>query len=457
MAMWGGRFSNDTDELVTKFTESISYDKRMYKQDIQGSIAHVKMLSKQGIIPTEDAIKVENQLKDIKLLIDAGNFEFSEKLEDIHMNIESYLIEQIGAPGARLHTARSRNDQVATDVRLYLRDELDVVLELLKEMKVSLVTIAGKNQDAILPGFTHLQNAQPVLFAHHLLAYVEMFDRDITRIKDCRKRMNVCPLGSAALAGSTFPVDREFVAKELGFDSITRNSMDAVSDRDFVIEICSALSIVAMHISRISEDIILWMSQQFSFIDLGDAFCTGSSIMPQKKNPDIAEISRGKTGRIYGALTSILTITKGLPLTYNRDLQEDKEGVFDALDTTKMVLSVYAKMLLTLTVKKENMLSSASEPALMATDLAEWLVKQGMPFRTAHHRVGSLVKYSEETGIPMNELNLKQMQSVIPEANDECLTLFDPLNAVKARAICGGTAPSEVARQIKFWENKLGI
>ncbi len=457
MVLRGDRFTSDTDELVAKFTESISYDQRMYKQDIQGSIAHVKMLSRQGIIPAEDAVKVENQLKDIKLLIDAGNFEFSEKLEDIHMNIESYLINKVGEPGKRLHTARSRNDQVATDVRLYIRDEIDEMDEMIKELEKVLVTVANDNKDAILPGFTHLQNAQPVLFAHHILAYVEMFERDRTRLLDCRKRLNCCPLGSAALAGSTFPIDREFVAKELNFESITRNSMDAVSDRDFVIEVCSALSIMAMHFSRLSEDIILWMSQQFSFIDLGDAFCTGSSIMPQKKNPDIAEITRGKTGRIYGALTSILTITKGLPLTYNRDLQEDKEGVFDAIDTSKMVLAVYTKMLETIKVKKENMLKSASDPALMATDLAEWLVKQGIPFREAYYQLQSLVKYSEDTGVPMNELTLKQMQKSVPGAKEECLDMFRPESAVNAREVYGGTAPKEVARQIQFWQNRLGI
>ena len=457
MVLRGDRFTSDTDELVAKFTESISYDQRMYKQDIQGSIAHVKMLSRQGIIPAEDAVKVENQLKDIKLLIDAGNFEFSEKLEDIHMNIESYLINKVGEPGKRLHTARSRNDQVATDVRLYIRDEIDEMDEMIRELEKVLVTVANDNKDAILPGFTHLQNAQPVLFAHHLLAYVEMFERDRTRLQDCRKRLNCCPLGSAALAGSTFPIDREFVAKELNFESITRNSMDAVSDRDFVIEVCSALSIMAMHFSRLSEDIILWMSQQFSFIDLGDAFCTGSSIMPQKKNPDIAEITRGKTGRIYGALTSILTITKGLPLTYNRDLQEDKEGVFDAIDTSKMVLAVYTKMLETVKVKKENMLKSASDPALMATDLAEWLVKQGIPFREAYYQLQSLVKYSEDTGVPMNELTLKQMQKSVPGAKEECLDMFRPESAVNAREVYGGTAPKEVERQLQFWQNRLGI
>ncbi len=452
-----GRFSGDTDELVTKFTESISYDKRMYAQDIRGSIAHVKMLSKQGIIPAEDSIKVVSQLKDIKVLIDAGNFEFSEKLEDIHMNIESFLIEQIGDAGGRLHTARSRNDQVATDIKLYLRDEIDEISLLIKNTMSVLVTLASDNDDAILPGFTHLQNAQPVLFAHHLLAYVEMFERDRTRLEDCRKRMNQCPLGSAALAGSTFNIDRDFVSAELEFDAPTRNSMDAVSDRDFIIELSAGLSIMAVHFSRLSEDIIIWMSQQFSFIDLGDGFCTGSSIMPQKKNPDIAEITRGKTGRIVGSLMSILMTVKGLPMTYNRDLQEDKEGIFDAIDTSKMVLAVFTGMLETLTVKKENMLKSASDPALMTTDIAEWLVKQGMPFRNAHHCVGALVLQSEESGIPMNEMTLKQIQKSIPEATEVCLDMFSPRSAVNARKVYGATAPEEVARQINFWENRLGI
>jgi len=452
-----GRFSADTDELVTKFTESISYDQRMYAQDIRGSIAHVKMLSKQGIISSEDSIKVVNQLKDIKLLIDAGNFEFSEKLEDIHMNVESFLIEKIGDAGGRLHTARSRNDQVATDIRLYLRDEIDEITNLIKDTMGTLVTLAEKNKDAILPGFTHLQNAQPVLFAHHLLAYVEMFERDRSRLEDCRARMNQCPLGSAALAGSTFDIDRNMTSDELEFSAPTRNSMDAVSDRDFIMELAADLSIMAVHFSRLSEDVIIWMSQQFSFIDLGDAFCTGSSIMPQKKNPDIAEITRGKTGRIVGSLMSILTTVKGLPMTYNRDLQEDKEGIFDAIDTSKMVLAVFTGMLKTLTVKKDNMLKSASDPALMTTDIAEWLVKQGMPFRNAHHCVGALVLQSETTGVPMDKMTLKEIQNSIPEATAEVLSLFSPQSAVNGRKVYGGTAPEEVARQINFWQNRLGI
>ena len=452
-----GRFSADTDELVTKFTESISYDQRMYAQDIRGSIAHVKMLSKQGIISSEDSVKVVNQLKDIKLLIDAGNFEFSEKLEDIHMNVESFLIEQIGDAGGRLHTARSRNDQVATDIRLYLRDEIDILTNLIKDTMATLVTLAEKNKEAILPGFTHLQNAQPVLFAHHLMAYVEMFERDRSRLADCRARMNQCPLGSAALAGSTFNIDRQMTSDELEFSAPTRNSMDAVSDRDFIMELAADLSIMAIHFSRLSEDVIIWMSQQFSFIDLGDGFCTGSSIMPQKKNPDIAEITRGKTGRIVGSLMSILMTVKGLPMTYNRDLQEDKEGIFDAIDTSKMVLAVFTGMLQTLTVKKENMLKSASDPALMTTDIAEWLVKQGMPFRNAHHCVGALVLQSETSGIAMNKMTLKEIQESIPEATEEVLSMFSPESAVNGRKVYGGTAPEEVARQINFWQNRLGI
>lgn len=455
MAMWGGRFGEDTNDLVSKFTESVSYDQRMYRQDIAGSIAHVKMLSRQNIIPAEDAVKIEKELKDIRLVIDAGNFEFQEKLEDIHMNIESCLIERIGAAGARLHTARSRNDQVATDIRLYLRDEIDGMVHLVRELQKELVAIADTNRDAYLPGFTHLQNAQPVLFAHHILAYVEMFERDRTRLLDCRKRFNVCPLGSAALAGSTFNVDREFVAHELGFDAPTRNSMDAVSDRDFIVEVLSACSLMMAHFSRLSEDIILWMSQQFGFIDLGDAFCTGSSIMPQKKNPDIAEITRGKTGRVYGSLMGILTVIKGLPMTYNRDMQEDKEGLFDALDTVKMVLEVYTRMIPTMVVKKDKMAQSASEPSLMATDIAEWLVKQGMPFRTAHHRVGSLVKYCEEKRLPMNALSLEQMREAIPEAEACCLEMFNPMNSINLRQVYGGTATSEVTRQLEFWKDQF--
>lgn len=455
MALWGGRFSGKTHELVAELSESISYDQRLYAHDILGSIAHVRMLKKQGIIPGADADAIVSELGTIKGEIDSGNFEFKQELEDIHMNIESRLIDRLGDAGARVHTARSRNDQIATDIRLYLRDETDQIHTLIRDVQQALVEVADANTDAIMPGYTHLQHAQPVLFAHHLLAYVEMLERDAGRIQDAQKRFNVCPLGAGALAGSTFPVDRKTVAEELGFDDVMYNSMDAVSDRDFAIELLSTASTLMMHLSRLSEDIVFWKSQEADFIDLGDSFCTGSSIMPQKKNPDIAELTRGKTARVYGALTSILTLMKGLPLCYNRDMQEDKEQLFDALDTVKLILMTSAPMLRSITVNKEKMLKAASEPALMATDLAEWLVKQGMPFRTAHHRVGSLVAWSNEKGKPLNELTLDEMKETVPEAAEECLALFDPVASVAARDIVGATAPAQVQARLDHWKESF--
>ncbi|RMD84122.1 MAG: argininosuccinate lyase, partial [Lentisphaerae bacterium] len=356
---------------------------------------------------------------------------------------------------ARLHTARSRNDQIATDIRLYLRDELEQLHEMLTNLQRALVELADANSDVIMPGFTHLQHAQPILFAHHLLAYVEMLERDKGRLKDALKRMNVCPLGSGALAGSTFPVDRRFCAERLGFADITYNSIDAVSDRDFIIEILSALSLIMVHLSRFSEDIIFWKTQECDFIELGEAFCTGSSIMPQKKNPDVAELTRGKSGRVFGSLMALLTVMKGLPLSYNRDLQEDKESLFDALETVRLVLFAYVPMVRSIMVKRENMFKAASEPSLMATDLAEWLVKQGVPFRTAHKRVGRLVAWCEKHGIPLNELTLEQMQETVPEATAACLELFDPVKSVQARNIPGGTAPAQVEERLSFWKGHL--
>ncbi len=455
MALWGGRFAESTAEAVTKLSESISYDHRLYAHDIQGSLAHVKMLATCGIIPEADRDAISTELQAIKARIDVGDFTFSEELEDIHMNIESRLIEAIGDQGARVHSARSRNDQVATDFRLYLRNEIDVLINLLTAFQSGLLQLADQNSQVILPGLTHLQNAQPVLLAHHLLAYVEMADRDIDRLKDCRRRMNRLPLGSGALAGSTLPIDREMVAIELGFDRVIPNSMDAVSDRDFAIELLSDLSIIMMHISRLSEDLILWMSQACGYIRIGDAFCTGSSLMPQKKNPDVAELSRGKTGRVYGALMSLLTVMKGLPLCYNRDMQEDKEPVFDAIDTVKLVLTAYGPMLTTITVDSKKTLKAANDPALMATDLAEWLVKQGVPFRTAHHRVGSYVAWCNQHGKGLDETTLAEMKESIPEAEAECLELFSAQKSVEARNITGGTAPSQVAKQLAFWKREL--
>ena len=455
MALWGGRFAKSAAESVRNFTESISYDRRLYKHDIQGSQAHAHMLAKAGIIPQASADAICAELDRIRDRIDRGDFTFTSDLEDIHMHIESALIEALGDEGARVHTARSRNDQVCLDIRLYLRDEIISLVEGIRSLQEALVGQAEANKRTILPGFTHMQHAQPVLMAHHLLAYAEMFDRDIGRLMDARKRLNVLPLGSGAIAGTTLPIDRESVRKELNFPVMSRNSMDAVASRDFTCEVLAALAIFAMNVSRLSEDLILWMSQEFSFIVFSDDYCTGSSLMPQKKNPDIAEISRGKTGRVYGALTSILTICKGLPLTYNRDLQEDKEGLFDAIDTVHAILSVYPDMIRTMTVFPERMRQAASDPGLMATDLAEELVRKGVPFRHAHHKVGSLVRFAAEHGKRLDEVTLEEMKSVFPEADEEMLHLFSPERAVEKRDIFGGTGYRQVEQQLAFWEKHL--
>lgn len=454
--MWGGRFSAPPAELVKKLGQSISYDKRLYKHDIRASQAHARMLARQEIIPSDDADAIVTGLDTILASIESGDFEWSADLEDIHMNVESRLTDLIGAAGKRLHAGRSRNDQVATDVRMYLREEGDTISALIEDVQRALVNVAKDHLRTIMPGFTHLQHAQPVVLAHYLLAYTEKLARDISRIQDWRKRLNYLPLGASALAGSTLPLDRHSVANELGFDGVCENSLDAVSDRDFMIELLSICSMLMMHLSRLSEDIIFWMSQEAGWVDLGDKFCTGSSLMPQKKNPDMCELTRGKTGRVYGHLMTLLTIMKGIPLAYNRDMQEDKEPVFDTIDTVKIVLSVYAPMIKSMTVKKERMYNAASDPALMATDLAEWLVKQGMPFRDSHHRVGELVRYSADSGIPLNNLNLEQMQSVIPEANEECLQLWKPEKSVASRDIVGGTAPNQAQHQINTkWAHLL--
>ncbi len=456
MALWGGRFSETGREELVKFSESISFDRRLYAHDIMGSKAHAAMLAAQGIIPVETARAIAEELDRIKARIDAGDFTFAAELEDIHMHIESALIEKLGAEGARVHSARSRNDQVALDIRLYLRDEVAGLIEGIRNFQRALVDKASEYPKVFLPGFTHLQHAQVVLFAHHLLAYVEMFARDIDRLGDCARRINVMPLGSGALAGSTLPIKREMVAELLRFPEVTHNSMDAVADRDFAIELVSALAIFSMHVSRLSEDLILWCSQEFNFIELADAFCTGSSLMPQKKNPDVAELSRGKTARVYGDLMTLLTLCKGLPLTYNRDLQEDKEPLFDALDTVKLVLSIYPAMVATMSVRAERMAEMASDPALMATDLAEKLVELGVPFRTAHHRVGSFVKYCKERGRALDEVTLAEMRETIPEATPEFLTLFAPEASVGKREITGGTGYNAVASELARWHRILG-
>ena len=455
MALWGGRFSSETDREVTEFSESISYDKRLYRWDIVGSKAHSAMLASTGIIPAAAVEKIHQELDVIEKRISEGDFNFTSELEDIHMHIESALIDKLGDEGARVHTARSRNDQVALDIRLYLRDEITVLRSMIKEFQQALVDQADKTAEMLMPGFTHLQHAQVVPCAHHLLAYVEMLDRDSGRLADCRNRLNVLPLGSGALAGTTLPIDRQFVCDKLAFDRITRNSMDAVADRDFAIELVSDLAIFAMHVSRLSEDLILWCSQEFDFVELDDAFCTGSSLMPQKKNPDIAELSRGKTARVYGDLMALLTLCKGLPLTYNRDMQEDKEQIFDALDTVKKILRVFPPMIATMRFKAENMLEAASDPALMATDLAERLVELGMPFRNAHHRVGSLVKWCRENNKKLNEVSLNDMRQTIPEADEQCTQLFTPESSAGKRKVFGSAGFGPVREQVDYWKQQL--
>ena len=456
MALWDGRFSKGAAKSVQDFTESISFDKRLYKHDIAGSKAHAAMLGATGIIPKKSAEEIIEKLSEVEKAIEEGKVKFDVALEDIHMHIETELIRLLGDEGARVHSARSRNDQVALDTRLYLRDEIREIAGGIKSLQKALLQQAVANKDTILPGFTHLQHAQPVLFAHHMLAYVEQFERDIGRLNDCFARLNVMPLGSGAIAGSTLPIDREFVRKVLDFPACTRNSMDSVADRDFACELLSALAIFSMHVSRLSEDIILWMSQEFAFVELSDAFCTGSSLMPQKKNPDIAELSRGKTGRMYGNLMAMLTICKGLPMTYNRDLQEDKEPLFDSIDTAKGILSVYPEMIATMKTRPDRMLEAASDPGLMATDLAEALVRKGVPFRHAHHKVGALVKYCAENGKKMDKLSLEEMKTVIPEADESMPALFSPVSAVTLRKSYGGTGYEQVASQIEFWTKKLG-
>ena len=455
MPLWDGRFQEGPDALVLRLSESITYDRRLYPFDIQGSLAHARMLVKQGIIPQEDGERIRQGLLQIQEELDKGEFVFHTELEDIHMNIESRLTQLAGPAGARLHTGRSRNDQIATDERLYLRHVVDQLRQELRAFQKALHTLASQNREAIMPGSTHLQHAQPILFPNHLLAYVEMVERDRERLADARHRINRLPLGAGALAGSTLPLDREFVARELGFEAVLQNSMDAVADRDATLEFLAALAIVAMHLSRLAEDIILWFSQEFAFIEIGDAFTTGSSLMPQKKNPDMAELTRGKTGRVYGALMGLLTTMKGLPLTYNRDLQEDKEGLFDAVDTVSLVLRTLTAMLATVKIRAPRMAQAASDPALMATDLAEALVRQGIPFREAHHQVGRFVAACQKRGLTLAQADLSLMRESIPSATEEFLSLFDPRHSTEARNLLGGTAPAQVEAQLARWQEAL--
>ncbi len=445
---WAGRFTEKTSKPVEQYTQSISFDKRLWKYDIEGSIAHAKMLSKQGIIPKKDADAIGKGLKEIYREIEEGRFRFREELEDIHMNIESALIKKIGEAGGRLHTARSRNDQVALDIRLYLRAEVREIIALLKKLMAVLAGMAEKNMGAIMPGYTHMQRAQPVLLSQHLMAYAQMFSRDAQRFEDALKRINVLPLGACALAGTTLPVDREYVAGLLGFDAVSENSMDSVSDRDFAIEFLACSATLMMHTSRMAEELVLWSSEEFSFIELSDAYTTGSSIMPQKKNPDVAELMRGKTGRVYGNLMNMLTMMKGLPLAYNRDMQEDKGPVFDTVDTAKATLEILAGMLQNLKFGLKRMEAGAGAAFSTATDIAEYLVRKKVPFRTAHEITGRIVRYCIDSGKGLSEMTLQEYKSFSGALEKDIYTFIGTQESVKARKSYGGTSPEAVKAQI---------
>ncbi|MBQ3118869.1 MAG: argininosuccinate lyase [Clostridia bacterium] len=448
MKLWGGRFSKATDALVDDFNSSIRFDARMYKQDITGSMAHAEMLGRQGIIPSADAELIVKTLAEILEDIEAGKVEFLIDAEDIHMNIETILTERIGDAGKKLHTGRSRNDQVALDLRMYLRDEVDEILAMLKNTMKTVLDISEKNIDTIMPGYTHLQKAQPVTAAHHFMAYFQMFSRDLERLADCRKRINVMPLGSGALAGTTYPLDREFVAEKLGFSGETRNSMDGVSDRDFAIELASVLSILMMHLSRFCEELVLWSSHEFSFVEMDDSYSTGSSIMPQKKNPDVAELIRGKSGRVYGDLTTLLTMMKGLPLAYNKDMQEDKEAIFDAVDTVKLCLPVFTNMIATMKIREEKMAHGATGGFTNATDLADYLVKKGVPFRSSHAIVGRMVAKAVEKECALDEFTIEEMREFSELIEEDIYQAIAIKTCVDDRNVIGGPAHCQVASEI---------
>jgi argininosuccinate lyase len=452
---WSGRFEKETNKLVEEFTASIPCDKRLYKQDIEGSIAHCLMLARCGIIKMAEAKRIVSGLKEIRREIEDGKFKFDISLEDIHMNIEKRLIDKIGPIGGKLHTARSRNDQVALDIRLYLRDEIGEIIKLIKVLKKSFVRKAGENIDIIMPGYTHLQMAQPVLFSHYLLAYYDMFERDEQRFADVLKRVNVMPLGSAALAGTNYPIDRKYIAKLLGFLQITTNSMDAVGDRDFSIEFISASAVLMMHLSRLSEELIIWSTSEFGFIELDDSFCTGSSIMPQKKNPDVPELVRGKTGRVYGNLMSLLTVMKSLPLAYNKDMQEDKEPLFDTVDTIKASLLIYSKMINTIKLKRERLKDVVKYGFMTATDMADYLVMKGLPFRGAHEVVGKAVFYCIKNNRLLSDLTLSELQRFSKKFKRDIFNYIKVENSINRKDIIGGTAKKQVLRRITEIEKAM--
>lgn len=454
--MWTGRFLQATADLVLRYGESVSYDWKLYRHDVAGSIAHARAQMKAGLLTQEEFEAIRTGLEGILADIEAGNFTWSTKLEDVHMNIESELTRRIGAAGAKLHTARSRNDQVATDTRLYCREQIDVTLELLRRMQLALVGKAEEYAAVRIPGYTHLQRAQPVTVGHHLLAYVEMLARDADRLRDCRRRLNVSPLGSGAIAGSTINLDREAIAAELGFDSVSQNSMDAIADRDYVLECLFCLSLIGTHLSRLSEDLVLWSTAEFGFCTLSDAHTTGSSLMPQKKNPDVCELTRGKSGRLCGNLVSVLVAVKGLPLTYNRDLQEDKEPLFDSFETVSLALQVNAEMVAAMRINEDRCEAAVEDPLLLATDLADYLVRRGVPFRKAHELVGKAVAVAVSTGTPLNQLTLEQFREISPAYGEDVHSVFNLDRAFALRTNPGAPNAENTKRRLAYWKQQLG-
>ncbi|MBK1614251.1 argininosuccinate lyase [Rubrivivax gelatinosus] len=452
---WSALFSEPMSELVKRYTASVGFDQRLWRADIQGSLAHAEMLAAQGIIAAGDLDAIRRGMAQIVEEIEAGRFEWKLELEDVHLNVEARLTQLVGDAGKRLHTGRSRNDQVATDVRLWLRGEIDGLSTLFIELQRALVELAAGHTETVMPGFTHMQVAQPVSFAHHLLAYVEMFARDAERLADVRKRCNRLPLGAAALAGTSYPLDRERVAKTLGFDGVCQNSLDAVSDRDFALEFCAFASIAMVHVSRLAEELVLWMSQNFGFIDLADRYCTGSSIMPQKRNPDVAELARGKSGRVVGHLMALITLMKGQPLTYNKDNQEDKEPLFDTVDTLRDTVRILAEMIGGIRVKPEAMERAARRGYATATDLADYLVKKGLPFRDAHEVVAHAVKVAIGRGVDLSELSLAELQAFNPAVGDDVFAVLTLVGSLNARNVVGGTAPAQVRAQVERHRARL--
>ncbi len=452
---WGGRFNEPTDAFVARFTASVQFDQRMYKQDIEGSVAHAKMLTRVGVLTEAECSAILQGLSEIQSDIENGNFEWSIELEDVHMNIEAALTKKIGITGKKLHTGRSRNDQVATDIRLYVREEIDHVLAEITRLQQGIIGLARQEADTVMPGFTHLQTAQPVTFGHHLMAWFEMLSRDYERFADCRKRVNILPLGAAALAGTTYPIDRHLTTELLGFTAPTENSLDSVSDRDFAIEFCAASSILMMHMTRYSEELVMWASAQFNFINLPDRFCTGSSIMPQKKNPDVPELVRGKSGRVYGHLMSLLTLMKSQPLAYNKDNQEDKEPLFDAIDTVKGCLRAFADMVPAIEAKRDNMREAALRGFSTATDLADYVVRKGIPFRDAHEIVGKAVAYGIEQNKDLGEMTLEELQQFSDQITADVFDVLTLDGSVSARDHIGGTAPNQVRQACDRAEKML--